>query len=274
MKQVLVQRLHRVFLGTVVAGFTVILLTPLVGAIANGYATNDSSIQPGMVVSIDNSSEGDTPLVIRATNTLDSQPIGVTVDVNENLVTTGSVGRTVYVQSEGEADVYVSDLNGAPKKGDRLAVSPLRGILVIASDTDAVIVGSALEDFASEGSVTQTVSKDDSSVAVQIDKIRISLDQNNTTSANEIDSSLERLGRSVVGKDVGEIRVLIALVIFLIVLIAEGGIIYGAVSSAITSLGRNPMAKQIIVREMTRVVIIAIAVLLVGLGAIYGILWV
>lgn len=275
MKQSSVQYIRKIFLAAGIVGLLVTVLSPVVGAIANGYATTDSSIQPGMAVSIDITNSTNTPTVVRATNSQDSQPIGVTVNVAENLVTTGAVGQTVYVQSEGEVEAFVSDLNGVPKKGDLLAVSPLRGILVVAAGTDSIVVGSALEDFVSEGSVAQTVSKDGGSVAVQIDKIRISLDQKSASSnLNSIDSSLERLGRSVVGKDVGEIRVLIALVIFLIVLIAEGGIIYGAVSSAITSLGRNPMAKQIIVREMIRVIMIAIVVLMVGLAAIYGILWV
>lgn len=273
MKTVSLQFGQRIFLTVVVLGL--FLVAPLVGAIANGYASNDSAIQPGMAVSIDASSDASKPTVSRATNAEGTQPIGVTVNTDENLVTTGSEGQAVYVQSEGEVEAFVSDLNGMPKKGDLLAVSPLRGILVVASGTPGVVVGSALEDFQAETSTTQSVSKDGSSVNVQIDKIRISLDQKGSTSAlSSVESSLENLGRAIVGRDVGEIRVLIALVIFLIVLIAEGGIIYGAISSAITSLGRNPMARKIIIQEMIRVVLIAIVVLIFGLAAIYAILWV
>ena len=85
---------------------------------------------------------------------------------------------------------------------------------------------------------------------------------------------MSKLGKSLVGRDVGEIRVLIALLVFMIVLIAEGGIIYGAVSSAITALGRNPLARKVIQREMLQVFVVAIIVLVVGLGAMYAILWI
>ena len=82
------------------------------------------------------------------------------------------------------------------------------------------------------------------------------------------------IGKGLLGKKVGEIRVVIALILFLIVLIAEGAIIHGAISSAITALGRNPMARKTIIKEMVRVIFVAIIVLVIGLASIYMILWV
>lgn len=257
-----------------VAGCFVALSFVAVYAIATGYSTDETSIQPGMAVSLSDSSNTENPKVIRSTNEGDSRPIGVTVSPDENLVTTGDQNRQIYVQTTGEADAFVSDLNGAPKKGDLLSSSPLKGILVVADATTKNIVGIALEDFSQDSSVSQTVDKSGTSVDIRIDKIRISLDQKGQNNSTEDDSSLERLGQSVTGKSVGEVRVVIALVIFLIVLIAECGIIYGAISSAITALGRNPMARKTIIKEMIRVIIVAIIVLLIGLAGIYGILWV
>lgn len=271
-----IQKLSRYRLAAMVAGvFAVIMLSPLAFALARGYTTDDVDLKTGMVVALSQSGTAEQPKVERATIDNQDKTIGVTVSVDENLLTTGAVGQEVYVQTDGETEVFVSDINGIPKRGDLLAVSPLKGILVKSDTNTGVIVGTALEDFDATLASTQNVDKSGVSVDVKVDKIRTNLDIKGVNNgAAQTDSSLERLGRSIVGREVGEIRVVVALIIFLVVLVAEGGIIYGAISSAITSLGRNPMARKIIVREMVRVVIIAVSVLGFGLAAIYAILWV
>ncbi len=245
------------------------------GATAKGYATDDNELVPGMVVALSSSSTPDTPKVERAA--LDKEPkvIGVTTTPSDELVTIASSRDTVYVQNTGEASVFVSDLNGEIKNGDLLAPSPLLGILMKADESTAPIIGIALEDFNLDNAEDKSVNSQNGVSNVKIGKVKINLDHKAASNqqASATDSSLERLGRAVVGKDVGEIQVLAALTIFLVVLVAEGGIIYGAVSSAITAVGRNPMAKKIIQIEMLRVVFVAMVVLGVGVAAIYLILW-
>lgn len=258
----------------VVAAVLSVVYCAAVLAVARGYATDDTSLQSGMVVALSPDGTAEQPKVERATIESGDKAIGVTVNVDESLLTTGSSSQQVYVQTDGEAEAFVSDINGAPQKGDLLAVSPLRGILIKTGTNTGTVVGTALEDFDDGGATTQNVDKEGTNLSVKIDKIRINLDRKTSgQNGQETDSSLERLGRSIVGKEVGEIRVVVALIIFFIVLVAEGGIIYGAVSSAITSLGRNPLARKIIIREMVRVVLIAVVVLLFGLASIYAILW-
>lgn len=265
----------RILLLTVVSGcFFVFAIIPTVLAIATGYASTDEAIQPGITVSLSEDSSADRPMVERAVSAVKSKPIGVAVTPDENIVTTGAVDKTVYVQTDGEVDAFVSDLNGAPKKGDLLAVSPLKGILVRADESTESIVGTALEDFPDTDATIQSIDKDGSSVSVKINRLRVSLDQKGQQMNATADTPLERLGKALTGKRVGEIRVVIALIIFLIVLVAEGSIIYGAVSTAITALGRNPMARISIIRELVRVVFIALSVLTLGVAAIYAILWV
>jgi hypothetical protein len=247
-----------------------------VAAYAKGYSTDDTGLGAGMVVALSVSSAPDNPKVERAA--LDKEPkvIGVSTTVDDHLVTEGSSSKTVYVQTSGETTVFVTDLNGDVKNGDLLAPSPILGILMKADESTAPIVGIAIEDFDHGAAETQSIEEGGQRRDVQIDKVQINLDHmaasNQQSSAT--DSSLERLGRAVVAKDVGEIQVLAALVIFLLVLVAEGGIIYGAVSSSITALGRNPMAGKIIRKEMLRVAAIALAVLSMGIAAIYAILWI
>lgn len=244
--------------------------------ISKGYATDDAGLQPGMVAALSVASTPEQPKVERAALGNDSKIIGVTTTPDDDLVTIASGQESTYVQSTGEVSAYVSDMNGTVKSGDLLTLSPLRGILMRASNATATVVGIALQNF-DEGTIeTKSIQDDGGSRDVRIAKISINLDHKAASNqqASTTDSSLERIGEAVVGKEVGEIQVLAAFVIFFLVLVAEGGIIYGAVSSGVTALGRNPMARTIILKEMMRVVAIALTVLLVGLGAIYAILWI
>lgn len=244
--------------------------------ISKGYVTDDAGLQPGMVAALSVASTPEQPKVERAALGNDSKIIGVTTTPDDDLVTIASGQESTYVQSTGEVSAYVSDMNGTVKSGDLLTLSPLRGILMRASNATATVVGIALQNF-DEGTIeTKSIQDDGGSRDVRIAKISINLDHKAASNqqASTTDSSLERIGEAVVGKEVGEIQVLAAFVIFFLVLVAEGGIIYGAVSSGVTALGRNPMARTIILKEMMRVVAIALTVLLVGLGAIYAILWI
>lgn len=253
-----------------------LLASGVAAASARGYRTNDTGLMPGMVVALSESSNAEEPRVERAALDKNQKVIGVTTVPGSELVTIGSAHDAVYVQTTGEAAVYVTDLNGDVKNGDLLAPSPVLGILMKADKNTAPVVGISLEDFQAAAAETKTLEANQGTRDVKIRKMRINLDHKAASNqqASMTDSSLERLGRSVVGRDVGEIQVVAALVIFLAVLVAEGGIIFGAVSSSITAVGRNPMAKKFIQREMVRVLAIALTVLVLGVGAIYLILWI
>lgn len=260
----------------VVAAFVLLLLPAYAAATARGYRTSDPELVPGMVVALSESGSAEEPRVERAALGKEQKVIGVSTTPDDELVTIGSSQDTVYVQSTGEATVYVVDLNGDIKNGDLLAPSPLLGVLMKADASTAPVVGIALEDFSQIATETKTVEANVGTRDAKVGKLRINLDHKAASNqqASATDSSLERLGRAVVGKDVGEIQVVAALVIFLAVLVAEGGIIFGAISSSITAVGRNPMAKNIIQHEMIRVLTIAVTVLVIGVGAIYLILWI
>lgn len=258
----------------VVVAFVLLLLPAYTAATARGYRTSDPELVPGMVVALSESGSAEEPRVERAALDKEQKVIGVSTTPDDELVTIGSSQDTVYVQTTGEATVYVVDLNGDIKNGDLLAPSPLLGVLMKADASTAPVVGIALEDFSQIATETKTVEANVGTREAKVGKMRINLDHKAASNqqASATDSSLERLGRAVVGKDVGEIQVVAALVIFLAVLVAEGAIIFGAISSSITAMGRNPMAKQIIRHEMIRVLTIAVTVLIIGVGAIYLIL--
>lgn len=251
----------------------ILLLQGSILAIARGYTTDDNGLQTGMIaaLSIDSSSGSK---VERATQDSSDRVVGVVTTIDNSLVSVGSASTKVFVESEGQVDAYVSDINGEVSQGDTLVLSPLKGVLMKSKvGSRATII--ALAATGPGVSVTYPYEEDGEQKQTNISKISVNLNrqgQNAAAAAN--DSALARLGRSIVGKEVGEIRVLIALIIFILVLITEGGIVYGAISSAITALGRNPLARKIIRTELIRVVAIAIIVLLVGLGAVYVVLWI
>ncbi len=244
-------------------------------AFAKGYATDDQQLQPGMVAALSQDGTPELPKVERASLDDDAKIIGVTTTPDGELVTVVSGSEQIYVQATGEVDVFVSDINGEVNEGDLLALSPLRGILMKADHTTTAIVGIALEGFAGKPTETKSIQEDGGQREAKVATLRINLDYKapSNQQIGQTDSSLDRLGYALTGRNVGEIRVLAAVIIFLIVLVAEGGIIYGAVSSAITALGRNPMARKIILKEMIRVIFIALVVLGLGVLAIYAILW-
>ena len=246
----------------------------LARAITKGYSTSDKQLLPGMVASLVPGSGAGESTVERAAPETQDKIVGIATTVNESLITVASGSSQVFVESEGAVSAYVTDVNGTPKKGDMLTVSPLKGILMKAEETTGSIVAVAEEDFSADKSETYDLTGDGPKTA-HVQKIRVNLDRSGTGSRNAADvkSTLDKLGKVITGREIGTFRVAMALVVFLLVMITEGAILYGTISSAITSLGRNPMAHGVIRRELFRVIFVVTVVLLVGLGAIYGILW-
>lgn len=264
----------RRFLAPLALFLAILSLPCSASGVSQGYVTSDPDLRPGMVVALSDSGTPDTPSVERASQDAADKIIGVATGADDTLVTIASGSQQVYVQSSGVAVAFVSDVNGSIKKGDQVSISPIKGVLM-RSEASGVIVGLALEDFPSQNAESQQISTSNGQQTVLVARLSISLDGKLTSNAGRVvDSSLARLGRAIVGKEVNEIQVVIAVIIFFIVLVAEGGIIYGAVSSAITSLGRNPMARKFIRRELARVLVIAVLVLLIGLAAVYAVLWI
>ncbi len=268
-------RLRGAFAATGLIVLAVLASAHPASAVAQGYATKDQGLRAGMVAGLSNDSSSGQPLVERASQGKEERIVGVVTTPGNELVTLASGTNNIYVQTAGEVVAFVSDVNGNIKKGDMLTMSPLRGILMKAEDSSAAIVGIALEDLDIDTAEKVTVNGSDQG-KVPVGQISINLASGISSSGVEerSNTTLSALGRTLVGRDVADLRVVAALIIFLIVLVVEGGIIYGAISSSIIALGRNPMAHRIIVREIFKVAAIALTVLILGVLAIYGVLWV
>lgn len=260
-----------VSVGLIISGFAQVVAQ----GVAQGYFSDDDNLKPGMVVQISDVNNDDTTRVERGANDDPTKIIGLATGPDDSFVVIASGDQEVYVQTSGEAGALVSDVNGEVKKGDQLTISPLKGILMKAGGSGGINFGTALEDFPELTAQEYKIDGGTSGISTAlVAKMRINLDGRSfANNQAQAESTLAKIGESLVGRNVGEARVLIALLIFLIVLVAEGGIIYGAISSAITALGRNPLASKVIKRELLRVLAIAFIVLSIGLAAIYGVLW-
>lgn len=253
----------------------IVLLTGNVFAIALGYTTQDDGVQAGMVVSLTTDGSGDQ--VERASQETSTRVIGIITTFDSSVVSVSSGDAKILVENTGQVDSYVSDINGEFKKGDLLILSPLKGILMRASEGNtSKVIAVATQSFTDVESSTYQYQDIDKQSDTKISKIKVDLSlqggANSGISAN--DSTLKNIGKSIVGKEVSDLRVFISILAFIIVLVAESAILYGAISSAITALGRNPLARKVIRQELFRVIMVAITVLLIGLGAVYSILWV
>lgn len=241
-----------------------------VAAIARGYTTSDDGLAAGMVAALSESGDSE---VERADQNSTDRIVGVVTTSDSSSVTLSSANAKLLVESEGEVSAYVSNINGEVQKGDLVSLSSFKGILMKAKGSSTGgVVGVAAEG----GSETTNYSYSENGTVktTKITKVKINLNkQGATTSTHTEPSPLSKVGQSITGKQVSDIRVLAALIMFVLVMVAEGGIIYGAITSAITALGRNPMARKTIRREMSRVIVVAVGVLGIGLGAVYGVLW-
>lgn len=246
-------------------------------AIARGYTTTDTGLKVGMVAAL-TSSDSDESQVERATQENIRQIVGVVTNLDDSLVTVASSNAKVLVDTEGQVKAYVSDMGGPVTKGGLLTISSVKGVLMqVPAQSGASIIAIASEPFnaGAESTSYEIDGENDQKQIVKIGKIQVNLNRSGSGGGSSSgDSSLSRLGQALVGKQVSEIRVVIALILFLVVLLVEGAIIYGAISSAITALGRNPLARNTIRREMLKIISVALVVFAIGLAAIYGILWV
>ncbi len=266
--------------GILTAAITTILLLVVIPvsalaatSTAKGYQTKDTTIISGMAVSLEDDSTSPPSVKLSASND-GSSFVGIVTTLDENLVTTSEKNSNIYVVTNGEVAAYVSDINGEVKKDDLLALSPLKGVLMRTdkNKTDAIAV--ALTDQNVAETTTKNVNNSGGGdTEVKLNKISVDLAPSAIENNKEADSFLVVLGRSVTGKSVSVWQVVLAFIIFFILMVVEGSIIYGAIYSSIAALGRNPLSKNIVHRELVQVVVIALFVMLIGLGAIYMVLW-
>ena len=246
-------------------------------AVSQGFVTDDKALRQYMAVSLSGDNYQGHPLVQSSSINQVGGAIGVVVGLSDSLLTVAPVSSQVYVVSSGPTKAYVSDIDGAPVKGDILTLSPLRGILMKGDKTGSKFVfGKALKNFNLTGS--QVIKAQDSNgqpitTHVAIMDIDIAINPALSSNAEQSSSWLSNLGANITGHQISSLRVLAALAIFFTLMVIEGEIIYSTVSSSITAMGRNPLARKSISRQSLHSAGVAGVILMAGIGVIAMLVW-
>lgn len=245
-------------------------------SVSQGFVTDDTVLRQNMAVALTGDNKDGHPLV-RSTSVTDTgNALGVAVGLSDSLLAVSPISSQVYVISGGPVKVYVSDLNGAVHKGDLLAVSPLRGILMKSTDKTLASFGVALEDFNNSSAQTIPVKDkkgNETNVKVTLENINIAINPPLTSKNEDSTNWLSNLGSNLTGQQISGIRVLASLAIFFTLMVVEGEIIYSTVSSSITAMGRNPLARSAIARQSLRSALTAAVILMTGIGVIAMLIW-
>lgn len=259
-----------------------VLVTIFVGShvyalnIAQGYHVTDTSITPGLAVSASKETSPDNPKVELASRGNIEKFVGIATTIDETLLASPRKDSDVLVANSGEVTAYMSNVNGAIKKGDFLTVSPLGGILMKAGDDDNFVVGSAIEDATSVAETKEIRTNQGTTKSVTIGSQKINLQPHfRQVSLKKDSSALVIFGESITGgKKVSQTQVIVALVLFFIVLAVEGSIIYGAIQSSVSAIGRNPLAKRAVYKQLLQVSWMSLLILTFGFGVIFLTLWI
>lgn len=277
----MVQQKHSLFKNVRFALGLVVIVTSLMvsivgpvsaASIAQGYTTTDSELVVGMAAALSSASSSENRVVERASTGNKSKFVGIVTTKDANLVTLTADGLPVVVATTGEATAFMSDVNGAIHKGDYLAVSPLKGVLMKAGDNEVNAIGTALEDLSN--TQTQQITTDSGTRTIKIGTARIEISPTSIALAsnNQSSSILHNLGEGLAGRSISNWQVLAAMIIFLVILIIEGSLVYGAIHSTIIALGRNPLAHDEVYKQLFQVLLAVLGVLAFGMAVIYAVI--
>ena len=240
-------------------------------SIGEEYAQQNVFVD-GVLVSI---KSDDTESIEASNLNNDKYVIGVTQDIESNLVTITKDYNSKPVAISGEVSVLASDINGSIKKGDLLTASYIDGVVMkVQEGSGARIIGIALEDFNSSGSRTYTdLDIPTGTVAkTNVNYVEIRL------SGGEVFATQVAAGASGVssgfvdklaGKDVPIYRLATGLFVFIASVVVAGLFIFSSIKGSFISFGRNPLASNSIYLGLIQISTISVAFLSVGAALAY-----
>jgi hypothetical protein len=231
-------------------------------SVVKGYVAS-KPIQTGMVVAIDKAAAGS----VKPTPASDSSQIfGVAIDPSDAPIALVGNNSQVFVATTGTYPVLVSAQGGVIQKGDYISMSSTDGIAGKAHAGQKLILGRAESGFDGK---TATISTSD---GVNIGRVfvTVAIAKNPVTSSDPtLPAPLRKLADTIGNRSVPVIRVYIALLIFLVSLVATVVVLWSGVRSSMISLGRNPLSRHAIFSGMYKVVFTGIGVFVIGLAGVY-----
>ncbi len=242
--------------------------------VPQGYGS-EQTLQKGLIVSL---KPGDGSKVVALTQPTINAMFGVVVSANDSPVnlSVNSAGTQVYVATTGQYDVLVSTQNGPIANGDYITISALDGVGMKAGDSQAFVIGKALQGFDGRTGTESTAQLTDASgnkVLVSLARIPVNIgvarNPNLKITVSNLPGFLQKAAQSVANKPVNDSRIYISLVALLASMLIAGSLLYAGVRSSITAVGRNPLAKTSITRSLLQVSMLALIIFLIGIFAVY-----
>lgn len=238
--------------------------------VSNSYSSK-SIISAGSIVSL-SQTDGDTVELADTSNS--KRAMGVVVKDKDSLIAMNSDAMMMNTQvaTSGIVTALVSDVNGAIKVGDQVAISPFGGVGMKSALGERVI-GLAQTAFngSGDGVSTREVSDNNgNSHTIKIGYIQlgVAVGLDDGVDGGTM-TGLQRFVRSLTGHQVSTPRIIISLVIAICTLAALVVLIYAAIYGSIISIGRNPLAKNVIFKALWHAVWMASITVAVALLFMY-----
>jgi len=239
-------------------------------SIAQGFKTTETNLSTGALMAL----RQDAPDVVElATREHSERLAGILSDHPLISVTDGT--SSAQVITEGTTPTLVSALGGDIKAGDRITISPIKGVGMKAT-ASGVIVGVAQSDFKSGSGTERTITGADGRsrkahiglVSVRVGVAAYVVGQQ----SSPVPSVLQDLANNVVVRSVSVVRVMFATLLLLLLFVTVTVLLYGAVHSSIISIGRNPLSEVILRKSLLQVGLTLGIITTVSLASIYLIL--
>jgi hypothetical protein len=238
---------------------------------------SDGNLQQGMMVRL---ADGSKTKVVALGIEKASAMQGLVVSSSDSTLALsgGAISQhAVYVATYGRYSVLVTDQNGEIKSGDYITVSSLDGVGMKANRQQSVVLGRSLDAFTGSNNVIGTATLktgDGKTKQVSLGRVNVDIGIGHNPLFSEDDSSggigfLKNFSSGIAGKQVGPLRLYIALAILLACSFVAGSVLYSGVRSAIGSIGRNPLAKKSIMRGLLQVVLTSLVTFVLGLFGVY-----
>lgn len=204
--------------------------------------------------------------------------LGIAVATDGSLLAVNPSESTVQVATSGAANVLVSDFNGPINIGDKITVSPFRGIGMV-QKSNGNIIGISLDNFDTEsaGVSSQDITdKAGRTKTIHVGFIKVSIGAGVSTSTGkgveEDQSSLQKIAKSLVGHRVATWRIVLSIIIVIVSLAALITLTYAAIYGSIISVGRNPLGSRAIFKTLRSVLGMALLTAFVAGIAIFFLL--
>jgi hypothetical protein len=235
------------------------------GSLSHAYQAN-GQINPGEVVSFVAGKSG----YVQAAHANDGARVaGVAISDHGSLLAIDPSTGSVQVAVSGSAPTLVSTLNGPIKVGDQVSVSPLGGLGMKADPASGwSIVGVAQTAFNSStsGASSREVTKNGggkTSVSVGYARLSLTLGADINGGGLQL-NRLQELFKNFAGRTISTARIVVAIVVTTMALLALSVLMYASIQGSLVALGRNPLAKFSIFRSLRSIFGVSLLILAIA----------